>query len=74
MLYDVGLPKLSCPFSLACPNISTVQLVSKVRSQYAGHHQVKHLCGSVNVNAGKYWIELQYPEGPPKEYSRSGFV
>ena len=32
---------------------------------------VEKLLGK-NIRVGKYWIDVDFPEGPPREYERGG--
>ena len=27
-----------------------------------------------DIKVGKYWIDVDYPEGPPQEYERGGYA
>jgi len=44
------------------------RLVSGIRSELAGHPQGKHMLGKIDMNKGRYWLEIIFPDGPPQEY------
>ncbi|KAH7408437.1 hypothetical protein DE146DRAFT_646215 [Phaeosphaeria sp. MPI-PUGE-AT-0046c] len=48
------------------------ELKSMIRKQFQNNATWKTRLGNIDVNKGKAWIEIKFPDGPPVEYERPG--
>ncbi|PVI08098.1 hypothetical protein DM02DRAFT_579222 [Periconia macrospinosa] len=49
------------------------QLIAIVRLHAVKQPQWKELLGKINPKAGSFWVDLYFPEGPPREFERPGW-
>src|ERR1700712_4047101 len=50
--------------------LHTVMLAKGIRSELARHPSMKRQ--KIDVDKGKYWLWIKYPDGPPQDYRVSG--
>lgn len=48
------------------------ELKSMIRTQFQKNPTWKARLGNIDVNKGRAWIEIKFPDGPPIEYERPG--
>ena len=54
-------------------NIFIDELAGLVGGHLAGMHGFQKFLGAP-ISPGKYWLDIDFPDGPPPEYERGGYV
>ncbi|KAF2403717.1 hypothetical protein EJ06DRAFT_527321 [Trichodelitschia bisporula] len=48
------------------------RLTAITRNMYARHPNSRQIFGSVNLRAGRFWLDMRFPAGPPRDYEVNG--